>query len=114
MPVIGGLVTCITGSGVKLHTNREGCISAVRAETSYNRFSSETLPSEETSMLSLNAIMSNSVVLATVGSAVVSVVLSIACAIAGFCGKEEAVEVTPVEAETIETSAMDYGWMRAA
>ena len=60
----------------------------------------------------LQAIWSDGLVLMTVGSAVISALLAVACCIAGLCpcAKEAAVPSEPAE----PAAAIDYTWMRAA
>ena len=66
-------------------------------------------------MATLQAIWSNGMLFATVGSAVVSILLMIVCFIAGLCPCRK-----PEEPETQHQTGpepaelVDYGWMRAA
>lgn len=69
-------------------------------------------------MATLQAIWSNGMVFATVGSAVVSVLLMVVCFFAGLCPCEKAEKAERSEADgnpaPNPSEFVDYGWMRAA
>ena len=66
-------------------------------------------------MAALQAIWSNGMVFATVGCAVVSIVLMTVCFIAGLCPCEKTEErLEESTAPVLPSEHIDLGWMRAA